>query len=66
MNTRIEIDLSPAHRAQLQAEADRLGIPPEELARAAVTDMVTVPMDDFEEFAKKILHKNRELYKRLA
>lgn len=66
MNTRIEIDLSPAHRQQLQAEADRLGIRPEELARAAVTDLVTVPADDFEEVARKVLEKNGELYKRLA
>ncbi len=66
MNNRIEIDLSPAHREQLKAEAERLGVSPEELARAAVADLVTVPADDFERVARKVLEKNRELYKRLA
>ena len=66
MNSRIEIDLSPAHREQLQAEAERLGVPPEELARAAVADLVAVPADEFERAARKVLEKNRELYTRLA
>ena len=66
MNNRIKIDLSPAHREQLQAEAERLGVSPEELARAAVADLVAVPADDFERVARKVLERNRELYKRLA
>jgi hypothetical protein len=43
-----------------------LGISPEQLASAAVADLVERPADDFTRAASKVLSKNAELYRRLA
>jgi antitoxin FitA len=42
------------------------GISPEQLASAAVADLVERPADDFTRAASKVLSKNAELYRRLA
>ena len=39
---------------------------PEDLARAAVADLLTTRDGDFEAAAKRVLQKNQELYRRLA
>ncbi len=62
----VAIDLSPAEAARLQEAADRLGIPPSDLARAAVADLVANRDDDFRAAAERVLRKNQELYRRLA
>jgi antitoxin FitA len=43
-----------------------LGTSPEELARATIEDLLARPNADFEAAARYILHKNAELYRRLA
>jgi len=63
---KVAIELPPAQAAQLEAEAKRLGVPTEELARAAVTDLLAAPDVAFQEAAARILAKNHELYRRLA
>ena len=63
---KVAIELPPAQAAQLEAEAKRLGVPAEELARAAVTDLLAAPDAVFKEAATRILAKNHELYRRLA
>ncbi len=63
---KVAIELPPAQAAQLDAEAKRLGVSAEELARAAVTDLLTAPDASFQEAAARILAKNLELYRRLA
>ena len=40
---RLTIDLSPAQAERLRQEAERLGLAPEELARAAITDLLATP-----------------------
>jgi hypothetical protein len=62
----MELELSEAVLAQLAERAKKLGVRPEELARAAVADLVGRPDDDFEVAAEKVLAKNAELYRRLA
>jgi len=37
-----------------------------ELAKAAINDLVSRPADDFERAVRYVLDKNRELYRRLA
>ncbi len=59
-------DLSPAQAERLLREADRLGIAAAELARAAVADLLAEPDPDFDVAARRILDRNRELYRRLA
>jgi hypothetical protein len=63
---KIAIELSPVQSERLQTIAASLGVNAEELAQAAVTDLVSVGSDDFESAASRVLQKNRELYRRLA
>ena len=60
------IDLSPAQVERLRREAERLGLTPEDLARAAVADLLATPGDEFRAAAERVLRKNEELYRRLA
>jgi len=63
---RLTIDLSPAQTERLRQEAERLGLSPEELARAAIADLLATPDAEFRDAADRVLRKNEELYRRLA
>jgi hypothetical protein len=63
---RITIDLSEDQTRSLEATAERLGVPAERLAQAAVGDLLTRPQEDFQRAVEYVLDKNRGLYKRLA
>jgi len=63
---RIAIELSPPQEAQLRDRARELGVAPEELARAAVADLLANVDEDFKAAAEHVLRKNAELYSRLA
>ncbi|WP_437967470.1 hypothetical protein WMF04_49340 [Sorangium sp. So ce260] len=63
---KLAIDLSPAQADRLHERAKSLGLQPEELARAAVADLLTTPEDEFRAAAEVVLQKNAELYRRLA
>ena len=60
------IQLSSAQIERLRREAERLGLKPEELARAAIVDLLATTGEDFNTAAKRVLKKNEELYRRLA
>jgi hypothetical protein len=66
ISVKLTIDLSPAQAERLRQEADRLGLAPEDLARAAIADLLATPGDDFKAAAERVLRKNEELYRRLA
>ena len=61
---KLSIDLTPAQAERLRLEAERLGLSPEDLARAAIVDLLASP--DFHAAAERVLKKNEELYRRLA
>lgn len=63
---KISIDLSPAQVEQLRVEAERLGVTPEDLARAVVVDLLNSSGDRFSAAAERVLKKNEELYRRLV
>ena len=63
---KIAIELNPVQSAQLQSLAASLGVNAEELAQAALSDFVSAGAEDFESAATRVLHKNRELSRRLA
>jgi predicted transcriptional regulator len=63
---KVTIDLSPAQAERLRQEAERLGRKPEDLARAALADLLASSEDDFQVAAERVLRKNEELYRRLA
>ena len=63
---RITVELSEEQAERLRGIAERLGVRPEELARAGVTDLLRQPEEDFLMAAEHVLRKNEELYRRLA
>lgn len=63
---KLMIDLSPAQAERLRREAERLGLTPEDLARAAIADLLATPGEEFRLAAERVLRKNEELYRRLA
>jgi plasmid stability protein len=66
LHMKLAIELPPAQADKLRAEAERLGLSVEELARAALTDLLSTPDPEFQAVARRVVTKNRELYKRLA
>jgi hypothetical protein len=63
---RLSVDLSPALEAQLAAVAARLNVRAEDLAAAALRDLLAQREADFQSAAAQVLAKNQELYRRLA
>ncbi len=63
---KVAIELRSTQATQLENEAKRLGVPVEELASAAVTDLLAAPDAAFHSAAKRILDQKIELYRRLA
>jgi hypothetical protein len=63
---KLSIDLSPAQADRLRLAAERLGLTPEDLARAAIADLLATTGEDFKAAADRVLNKNAELYRRLA
>ena len=62
----ISLNLPPDAERRLAEVAKRLNVSLNDLASAAVRDLVAQPAPDFEAVAQRILEKNRELYGRLA
>jgi hypothetical protein len=63
---KVAIELSQPQADRLREEATRLGVAPEELARAAVADLLGAQREDFRTAVDYVLRKNEELYRRLA
>ena len=63
---KIAVELSADEAELLASTAVRLGVQPEELARATLTDALSQDKDDFRKAAEYVLEKNRSLYHRLA
>jgi hypothetical protein len=62
----LSLDLTPPQAQALAEAASRLHVRPEDLALAAIRDLVSRPAADFEAAAQRVLAKNAELYRRLA
>jgi hypothetical protein len=63
---KIFIELTDEQAKILQNAADRLGLKPEELARASLADLMGLLQEDFQEAAGYVLKKNEELYRWLS
>ena len=61
----ISIDLPDSQLELLTKEAGKLGIRSEELARAAIIDIINVPDEDFLSVADYVIKKNKQLYDHL-
>jgi predicted transcriptional regulator len=65
MNT-ITIALPDDRFGRLKELALRLGVTPEDLARAGIEDLLARPDDTFRQALDDLLRKNTDLYQRLA
>lgn len=66
LGMKLAFELPSAQAEKLRIEAERLGLSPEDLARAALTDLLATPDAEFQAVAARVVAKNRELYRRLA
>ena len=66
MTKALNILMDEEQHDALRKRAEELGISMEELARAAVLDLVHHTDDAFEKAAQRVLAKNAELYARLS
>ena len=62
----ISLQLDEVQSQRLQELARELKVDANELARAAINDLMSRPADDFDRAVRYVLEKNRELYRRLA
>ena len=63
---KLSVEIPDAQARQLEDAAQRLGVPVEELAQAAIADLAGQHAADFESAAARVLAKNQELYRRLS
>jgi hypothetical protein len=64
MTLHLELDEQQVQR--LQDTARRLNVSVNDLAKAAINDLLARSDDDFDRAAARVLSKNAELYRRLA
>ena len=62
----LSLDLPRDAEKRLAEIAKRLNVPLNDLAAAAVRDLLAQPTEDFDAIVRRVLEKNRELYRRLA
>jgi predicted transcriptional regulator len=62
----LSLNLPSDAERRLAEIAKRLNVPVDVLAAAAVRDLLARPAEDFDAVARRVLEKNRELYRRLA
>lgn len=62
----ITVTLRDEHLSQIRDRAQAQGTTPEELLRTNIEAWLVDPQDDLDRIADYLLHKNRELYRRLA
>ena len=62
----MELRLNDAQTELLRKRAKSLGIAPEELARAAVADLLSQQEQEFSSALDAVLEENAELYERLS
>ena len=62
----ITITLSAEQMERLRQKAQQLRVAPEALVRATLVDLLERPDEAFQRALTYVVHKNRELYRRLA
>ncbi len=63
---KLSVEVNGDQERQLKEVAKRLNVRPEDLATAAVQDLLAQAEADFQDAASRVLRKNRELYRRLS
>ena len=63
---KISVEIADEQASLIRGRAENLGVSPEDLVAAGVTDFLRQPDETFERVAQRVLEKNRDLYRRLA
>jgi len=63
---KISVELSADESELLASTASHLGVRPEELARATLSDALGRDKEEFRKAAEYVVQKNEKLYRRLA
>ena len=63
---RITVEIDDSKAALLQKKAEKFGLLPDQFVTASIEDLIGQPEPEFEVAIRKVLSKNKELYKRLA
>ena len=63
---KITVELEDSKADLLQKKAEKFGLLPDQFVTASIEDLMGQPEPDFEAAMRKVLSKNKELYKRLA
>ena len=63
---RIVVEIEDSKAALLREKAKKFGLLPDQFVTAYIRDLIGQPEPDFEAAMRKVLSKNKELYKRLA
>ncbi|MGA1790253.1 MAG: DNA-binding protein [bacterium] len=64
--TRITVQLEDSKAALLREKAKKYGLKLDQFLTASIEDLIAQPEPEFEEAVRRVLSKNKELYKRLA
>ena len=64
--TTISVQIEDAKAQVLMEKAKRYGLNPEQLLTASLEDLIGQPDKDFDVAARRVIKKNKELYRRLA
>lgn len=63
---RITVEIDDSKAAMLQKKAEQFGILPDQFLTASIEDLIGQPEPEIEDAMRRVLSKNKELYKRLA
>ena len=63
---RIIVEIDDSKAQILTEKAKRFGLLPDQLVTASIEALISQPESDFDEAMRKVMNKNKELYKRLA
>ena len=63
---RITVEIDDSKAAILKEKAEKFDLLPDQFITASIEDLISQPEPDFEAAMRRVLSKNKELYKRLA
>ena len=62
----ITVEIEDSKAIILREKARKFGLLPDQFVTASIEDLISQPDPDFEKAMRKVLSKNKELYKRLS
>ena len=63
---KITVEIEESKAIILREKARKFGLLPDQFVTASIEDLIAQPDPDFEKAMRKVLSKNKELYKRLS